>query len=363
MTVPPVPPDTLFASDNAAGVHPVVMDALVAANVGHALAYGADDWTARALGRFHDLLGAGAGARDSSGPGPAPEIVFTWGGTGANVVGLQCLLAPWQAVICPDSAHIAVDECGAPERFTGCKLIEVPTVDGRLLPEHVERHLHLLGDEHHVQPRVVSITESTEFGTLYRPDEIAALAEVAHRNGLLLHVDGARIANAVAALDIDLRALVVDTGVDVLTFGGTKNGMMYGEAVVFLRPELGEHARFVRKQAGQLPSKMRYVSAQFEALLADDLWLRNARHANAMASRLAERMEAVPGVDVVRPPEVNSVFARVPAGAIGPLQDWSFFWVWDPAQSMVRWMCSFDTTEDDVDRFVEGVAGIVAAHP
>ena len=340
----------LFASDNASGVHPVVMDALLDANVGHALAYGADDWTTRALARFRALLGVEV------------EVAFTWGGTGANVVGLQCLLAPWQAVICPDSAHIAVDECGAPERFTGCKLIEVPSHDGRLLPEQIEQHLHLLGDEHHVQPRVVSITESTEFGTLYRPEEIAAIARTAHEHGLLVHVDGARIANAVAALDVDLRALVVETGVDVLTFGGTKNGMMYGEAVVFLRPELGEHARFVRKQAGQLPSKMRFVSAQFDALLTDDLWLHNARHANAMAARLAERMTSVPGVDVVRRPDVNAVFARVPAAAILPLQDRSFFWVWDEADSVVRWMCSFDTTADDVDRFVEGTAEIVAAH-
>jgi threonine aldolase len=353
MATPPftplsTPPSTLFASDNASGVHPTVMDALHAANVGHANAYGDDAWTARAIAGFRDLLGSDT------------EVAFAWGGTGANVVGLQCLLTPWQAVICPDTAHIAVDECGAPERFTGCKLIEVPTDDGKLLPVHVERHLHLLGDEHHVQPRVVSITESTEFGTLYGPDEIAALTEFAHAHGLLVHLDGARIANAVAALDVDLRSLVVDTGVDVLTFGGTKNGMMYGEAVVFLRPELAENVHFVRKQAGQLPSKMRFVSAQFEALLADDLGIRNARHANRMTTRLAERMASVPGVDVVRRPEVNSLFARVPAAAIRALQDWSFFWVWDADESMVRWMCSFDTTEDDVERFVEGVAEIVA---
>jgi threonine aldolase len=344
------PPTTLFASDNASGVDPVVMEALLGANSGHALAYGADDWTARAIERFRTLLGA------------ETEVAFTWGGTGANVVGLQCLLSPWEAVICPDSAHIAVDECGAPERFTGCKLIEVPTDDGRLLREHIERHLHLLGDEHHVQPRVVSITQSTELGTLYRPDEISSLTALAHDHGLLVHLDGARIANAVAALDVDLRAMVVDTGVDVMTFGGTKNGMMYGEAVVFLRAELARNVRFVRKQAGQLPSKMRFVAAQFEALLDDGRWVRNAGHANAMASRLAERMAEVPGVDVVRPPDVNSVFARVPATAIRPLQEWSFFWVWDADASMVRWMCSFDTTEEDVDRFVEGVAEIVAAH-
>jgi len=326
------------------------MEALLAANTGHALAYGADPWTQRAIGMFRDRLGAEV------------EVAFTWGGTGANVVGLQCLLAPWQAVICPETAHIATDECGAVERFTGCKLIVVPTDDGRLLPALIEPHLQLLGDEHHVQPRVVSITQSTELGTLYGVEEIAAICEFAHARGLLVHLDGARIANAVAAIGVDLRSLVVDTGVDVVTFGGTKNGMMYGEAVVFLRPDLAENVRFVRKQAGQLPSKMRFVAAQFEALLTDDLWIRNARHANDMASRLAEHMEPVTGVDVVRPPAVNAVFARLPAAAIRPLQDWSFFWTWDADESMVRWMCSFDTTEDDVDRFVAGVTEIIAAH-
>ncbi|MCU1454560.1 MAG: Low-specificity L-threonine aldolase [Acidimicrobiales bacterium] len=346
----PEAPHTLFASDNAAGVHPAVLEALVAANQGHALAYGADAWTARATAQFRDLLGVDA------------EVVFTWGGTGANVVGLQCLLAPWQAVICPASAHIAVDECGAPERFTGCKLIDVPTEDGKLRPEQVERELHGVGDEHHVQPRVVSITQSTEMGTLYSPAEIAALADVAHANSLLLHVDGARIGNAVAALDEDLRRVIVDPGVDVLTFGGTKNGLMYGEAVVFVDPALGVNAHFVRKQAAQLPSKMRFVAAQFEALLSDDLWLRNARHANAMAALLAERIAPIDGVELLHPPQVNAVFARVPAAALAPLADWSFFWVWDQEQSVVRWMCSFDTTEADVERFAAGVAEIVAAH-
>lgn len=346
----PAPPDRLFASDNAAGVHPSVLDALVRANTGHTLAYGADPWTERATGALRDLFGVDV------------DVAFTWGGTGANVVGLQCLLAPWQAVICPDSAHIAVDECGAPERFTGCKLLTVPTEDGKLRPEQVTDQLHALGDEHHVQPRVVSITQSTELGTLYGPDEIAAIVDVAHAAGLVVHVDGARIANAAAALDVDLHAMLVDTGVDVLSFGGTKNGMMYGEAVVFLDRTLGRDVRFVRKQAGQLPSKMRYVAAQFEALLADDLWLANARVANEMAARLASSVAAVPGVTVVAPPAVNAVFATLPRDAIAPLRDWSFFWVWDHADDLVRWMCSFDTTEADVDRFTEGLAQIVAAH-
>ena len=276
--------------------------------------------------------------------------------------GLQCLLAPWQAVICPDTAHIHVDECGAPERFTGAKLIDVPTADGKLRPDHIVEHLHVLGDMHHVQPRVVAITQSTEQGSLYQPDEVAALAETAHRHGLLLHMDGARLANAAAALGGDVASFTTDAGVDVLTFGGTKNGMIYGEAVVFLVPELGADVRFVRKQAGQLPSKMRYVAAQFEALLADDLWLRNATHANAMAQLLVERVADVAGVKVTRPPEVNSVFATVPPEALAALQAWSHFYVWDEAITEVRWMTSFDTTREDVERFAAGVASLVEQH-
>jgi len=316
----------------------------------HTVAYGADAWTERAVGQIHDIFGVDA------------PVVFTWGGTGANVVGLQCLLAPYDAVICPESAHINVDECGAPERFTGSKLIAVPTADGKLRPEQIEEHTHLLGDIHHVQPRVVSITQSTEMGTLYTADEIAAVVDVAHRHGMKVHLDGARIANAAAALGGDVRQFTVDVGVDVLTFGGTKNGMMYGEAVVFLDPALGQMAQFVRKQAGQLPSKMRYVSAQFEALLTDDLWLTNARHANAMAQRLADRARAIPGVELQRDPAVNSVFVTVPRAALSSLQAWSFFWEWDPAITEVRWMTSFDTTEADIDTFTDGVALLVDEH-
>jgi len=347
----PEAPRGSFASDNASGVHPLVLDAIVAANVGPALAYGDDPWTARATDALRDLFGVPA------------EVVFTWGGTGANVVGLQCLLAPYEAVICADTAHIHVDECGAPERFTGSKLLAVPTPDGKLRPEQITAHLHDVGDMHHVQPRVVSITQSTEMGTLYTAAEIAALAEVAHAHGLRVHLDGARIANAAAALGGDVRSFTVDAGVDVLTFGGTKNGMMYGEAVVFLDPDLGSAARFVRKQAGQLPSKMRYVAAQFEALLTDDLWLRNAAHANAMAVRLAERVAGIDGVDVTRPTVVNSVFAAVPPDALDALMAWSFFWEWDRATTEVRWMTSFDTTADDIETFAAGVAAVIVQHP
>jgi threonine aldolase len=340
------PPAHSFASDNAAGVHPDVMAALAAANEGSALAYGADEWTARVERRFAELFGTEV------------VVALCWGGTGANVVALQSLLRPWQAVVCADSAHIAVDECGAPERFTGAKLIDLPAVDGRITPEQIAGQLHLLGDEHHVQPAVVSLTQSTESGTVYSAAEIAAIAALAHDAGMTVHVDGARIANAVAASGGTadaLRAMTTGAGVDVISFGGTKAGMMYGEAVVYLRPELGADVRFVRKQAGQLPSKMRYVAAQFEALLRDDLWLGLAAHANDLAGRLAGRVAGVDGVTLSRSPEVNSVFARLPRPAIEALQAWSFFWDWDVHADEVRWMTSWATTEADVDTFVAGI--------
>lgn len=349
MRLPP-PPATSFASDNAAGVHPAVLEAIAEANAGSALAYGADRWTERTAARFAELFDTDV------------EVALCWGGTGANVVALQTLLRPWQGVICADGAHIAVDECGAVERFAGAKLLDLPTPDGKLVPSQIAEQMHVLGDEHHVQPAVVSITQSTESGTLYDTAEVAALADAAHDAGLLLHVDGARIANATAALGGTveaLRATTVAAGVDVITFGGTKAGMMYGEAVVFLRPELGRDVRFVRKQAGQLPSKMRYVAAQFEALLADGLWLELAGHANAAARQLWTAVRDVPGVAVAREPAVNSVFASLPRAAIDVLQQWSFFWDWDVAVDQVRWMTSWQTTSDDVDAFVAGVRAAV----
>jgi threonine aldolase len=342
------PPEGSFASDNAAGVSPEVMDAIVAANAGPAMAYGDDPWTRRAEAALRDLFGAPV------------ESLPCWGGTGANVVGLATLLQPWQAVACPATAHIVTDECGAPARFTGASLLPVPSDNGKIVPAALEPYLHWLGDQHHPQLAVVSLSQSTELGTLYTVDEIAALCDHAHAHGLLVHLDGARIANALAATGADIGTMVRDTGVDVMTFGLTKNGAMYGEIVVFLRPELAERAAFVRKQAGQLVSKSRFVAAQLLALLEGDLWLRNARHANAMAVELAGAMAAVPGVTVAAP-EVNAVFATVPADAIVPLQQWSFFWEWDLTVSLVRWMTSFATTRDDIDRFAAGVRAIVAA--
>ncbi len=344
----PPTPEGSFASDNAAGVAPAVMEALVAANEGPALAYGQDPWTDAAVGALRDLVGV-----------PGAEVLLCWGGTGANVVGLGTVVAPWQSVLCVDSAHIVVDECGAPARFTGATITTVPEAEGKLVPDALAPYLHWLGTEHHPQPGVVSISQATEMGTVYSLDEIGALTEVAHGHGLVVHLDGARIANALVAAGTDLATMVRDTGVDVLTFGLTKDGAMYGEAVLVLRPELAGPARFVRKQAGQLPSKTRFVAAQITALLEDDRWLDHARHANSMATRLVARTGGIPGVSVARTPEVNSVFATLPAAAVAPLQDWSFFWPWDPERSQVRWMTGFATTDEDVARFAAGVEAIV----
>jgi threonine aldolase len=332
-----------FASDNYAGAHPEVRAARGAANDGHAVSYGDDPWTARA----HDLL------RQHFGETAEPFLVFN--GTGANVCVLRAALKPWEAVICTDTAHIAVDEGGAPEWLTGSKLITQSTPDGKLTPALVERAAVRLGDQHAVQPRLVSITQSTELGTLYAVEEIAALVETAHRLGLLVHVDGARLANAAAALDLPLRAFTTDVGVDAVSFGGTKNGLVVGEAVVLLNPVLRPGFEWIRKQSMQLSSKTRFLAAGFTALLEDDLWLRSARHANAMASRLAAGVGALDGVRVTQPVQANGVFAVLPPQVTAALQaDWPFY-VWDEHTGEVRWMCAWDHTEAEVYAFVAAV--------
>ena len=344
----PPPPTGSFASDNAAGVAPEVLEAMVAANRGPALAYGDDDWTRRAEVALQEVFDA-----------PVASLAC-WGGTGANVVGIASVLKPWEGVITADCAHIAVDECGALSRFAGTQLLTVAHDQGRISPDAIDPFVHWQGSEHHVQPAVVSITQATEMGAIYTEDQIASVCERAHAHGMLVHLDGARIANALVAAGSDLAAMVRDTGVDLMTFGLTKDGAMYGEVVVFLRAELAERARFVRKQAGQLPSKARFVAAQVLALLEDDLWLRNASHANAMAKVLADATAQIPGVNLIGNPVVNSVFAQVPAESITALQEWSFFWEWDLTESLVRWMTSFTTTHDDVALFASGVRAILA---
>ncbi len=332
-----------LASDNYAGVHPEVLAALALANGGHQPAYGADEYTCR----LQDLFRAHFGPRASAFP------VFN--GTGANVVALQAMTDRWGAVITTTTAHIHVDECGAPERVGGLKLLPVPAPDGKLTPELIAGEAFGWDDEHRAMPQVVSLTQSTELGTLYTPEEIRAVCDFAHERGMTVHLDGARIANAAAALGLPMRDFTTDAGVDVVSFGGTKNGMMFGEAVLVLRPEAVRAMPHVRKLSMQLASKMRFVSAQFEALLAGDLWLRSARHANAMAARLAAGAREVPGVTILYPVEANSVFARLPHDVSERLRKRHRFYFWDEAAGDVRWMCSFDTTEEDVDTFVDAL--------
>ncbi len=347
MTSVPVSPERRFASDNNAGVHPRVLEAIVAANSGHATAYGDDSWTRRAESVFRELF-------DSE-----VESFMVWGGTGANVMALATMLSPAGAVLCTDAAHINVDETGAPERVLGSKLIDVPHDNGRLRPDQIREFAHFTGVMHHVQPSVLSITQSTEWGTLYSPEEIGVLCETAHSMGMTVHLDGARIANATAALGGSveaLRSFTIDAGVDVVSFGGAKNGMMHGEAVVYLNTSLARSAPYVRKQVTQLPSKVRYISAQFIALLEDGLWIENATHANSMATRLYERVAGLSAVRLSGPPAVNSLYPVLPADRIDALRDWSFFYDWSVHDHQVRWMTSWDTTEADIDAFAEGVA-------
>lgn len=336
----PFSPRRSFASDNNAGVHPEIIEAIANANQGHVIAYGDDQYTARATRQFQRLLG-----RDVA-------VYFVFGGTGANVLGLQAVTKSYHAVICAETAHINVDECGAPEKFTGCKLLSVSTPDGKLRVDDVKHFLHGVGFEHHVQPRVISVSQATEMGTVYTQNELKMLASFAHKNNMLLHVDGARIANAAVSLGVGPKAITADVGVDVLSFGGAKNGMMYGEAVVFFNQQLASDFKYIRKQGMHLPSKMRYISAQFEALLSGDLWRRSAAHANRMAQLLASELEKVPKIQLTQPVQANGVFATVPPQYVPLLQKKYFFYVWNEEISEIRLMTSFDTTEDDIREFV-----------
>ncbi len=339
---------TSFGSDNHAGVHPDVLAAVVEANTGTVPAYGDDPVTAEAerLVRRHF--------------GPTAEVFPVFNGTGANVVGLQAMLRSFESVICAESAHINVDECGAPERFLGSKLVDVPAPGGKLTVDLVDAARWGVGDPHHVQARVVSITQSTELGTVYSLDEIRALSAYAHERGMYLHLDGARIANAAVALGVELGELGSAVGVDVLSFGATKNGALGAEAVVVLRPELAASMHFVRKQAMQLASKMRFVSAQLVALLSDDLWRRNAANANAMAARLAAAVDGAAGVTVTDRVQANAVFALLDPRATAVLQQEFPFYVWNEATGQVRWMTSWATTEADVDAFAARIREVAA---
>ncbi|GGS99527.1 threonine aldolase [Streptomyces tanashiensis] len=332
-----------FASDNYAGAHPEVLAALALANEGHQVAYGEDQYTEHLQRIMHSHFG------------PTAEAFPVFNGTGANVTALQALTDRWGAVICAESAHINVDEGGAPERMGGLKLLTVPTPDGKLTPELIDRQAWGWEDEHRAMPQVVSITQNTELGTVYTVEEIRAIVEHAHAKGMKVHLDGARIANAAASLDVPMRAFTNAVGVDVISYGGTKNGMLFGEAVVVLNPDAVSHMKHLRKLSMQLASKMRFVSVQLEALLAKDLWLRNARHANAMAQRLAAGVRGVDGVEILYPVQANAVFARLPHEVSRRLQERFRFYFWDEAAGDVRWMCAFDTKEDDVDAFLQAL--------
>jgi threonine aldolase len=336
----PTKPKRSFASDNNAGVHPKVLEAIAAANEGHVVAYGDDPYTEAAIDLFREHFGKDV------------EVYFVFGGTGANVLGLKAITEPYHAITCAETAHINVDECGAPEKFTGCKLLSLPTKDGKITVDQIRPFLHVVGFEHHVQPRVISISQSTEMGTVYKPRELKKLSDFAHRNGMLLHMDGARIANAAASLKENLSSLTRDVGVDVLSFGGAKNGMMYGEAVIFFDRSLAHDFKYTRKQGTHLPSKMRFISAQFSALLSNDLWRENAAHANSMAKLLAQELGRIPLVELTQKVESNGVFARLPSKYIAALQKQYFFYVWNEQTSEARFMTSFDTTPQDINDFV-----------
>ena len=329
-----------FASDNNAPVHPEIMNAIINANTEDYVSYGDDPYTEKAQAVFTKRFGTDV------------EVFFVCTGTGANVSAISHLIKPWQAVMCASTAHINHDECGAPEKYSGSKVLTVKSDDGKLRTTQMEPFLHSLGFEHHAQPGIISITQATELGMVYTPDEIEEIARFAHHNDLLLHLDGARIANAIVSQESSLEEMITNTGVDVISFGGTKNGLLMGEAVIFLNPDLAKGFKYVRKQSMQLVSKMRYVGAQFVAHFENDLWLKNAVHANKMAKLLAEKIRDIKEVKLTMPVHTNAVFAIIPPEIIAPLQDKYFFYVWNPMVHEVRWMTHYATTEQDIDDFV-----------
>ena len=330
-----------FASDNHSGVHPDILRAIISANVGHANAYGNDDYTKRAVKKFKEYFGSNI------------EVYFVYNGTAANILGLKTIIDSFNSIICAETAHLNVHECCGPENFIGCKLITVPTVDGKLTINQIKPHIFGFDDPHRAQPKVISITQSTELGTVYTPEEIRKLSNFAHRNRMLIHIDGARLCNAAAYLNVEMKDITGNVGVDILSFGGTKNGMMFGEAVIFFNKQLSKNFVFIRKQGMQLPSKMRFISSQFEAFLSNDLWLKNAKHSNRMAQLLYKEIKDVSQIKITQKVETNAVFAIIPKKYIPPLQKKYFFHVNNEQISEVRWMCSFDTTKEDIMNFSE----------
>ncbi len=334
-----------FGSDNASGVLPEIFQALKEAAYGHQHSYGEDICTEKAVADFKKLFGQ------------ETDVYFVYNGTAANILALSTFLHSYHAVICPVSAHINTDECGAIEKHTGCKLLTVPTFDGKLNVGLIQNHMHNFGNQHHVQPKMISLTQCTELGTTYSIEELKEITDFAHAHDIFVHIDGARIANAIAYLDCDPAEATVKTGIDVLSFGGTKNGMMFGEAVLFFNKECSKEVKYLRKQLMQLHSKSRFIAAQFSMMLKDNLWLKTAGHANRMARLLASEAAQVPGVKITQKVQGNEVFAIIPRDKIERLQEEYFFYVWDEHASEVRWVCSFDTTESDIAEFVDLLRG------
>lgn len=337
-----------LASDNFSGVHPEVMRAIEKANHGHAMAYGGDPWTERVNELFKSHFG------------PDSETFIVNNGTAANVCAIKHVLKPWQAVLCPENGHIWTDECGAAASISGCTLLTIPAKEGKISVEYLESYLHYRGNQHHVQPAAVSITQSTEFGTLYSMEELREISRFVRKEGLLFLMDGARLSNAAAALKVSLKDLTADIGVDVVSFGGTKNGLMGAEAIVFLKHSLARNFAFVRKQNMQLASKMRFLSAQFIALLEGDLWLKNARHSNEMAKYLEELLRRhLPQLRILYPVEVNALFVQIPPHALKKLQAKSFFWIWDEKESIARWMTTWDTEPKFLEQFIADLKSLI----
>ncbi len=336
-----------FASDNNSGIHPDIIKAITEVNIGDAKAYGEDDYTKTADEKFREHFGKEV------------EAYFVFNGTAANALALRAITESFHSIICADVAHINVSECNAVEKFTGCKLITIPSKDGKITIDQVKKHMHVIGEQHSAQPKVISITQATEFGRIYTKNEIEDLADFTHKNNMFLHMDGARLSNAAAALNLSLKELTKDAGVDILSFGGTKNGVMCVEAVILFNKELSKNFKYIRKQGMQLASKMRFISAQFIALLSNNLWLNNAKHANEMAKFLESKIKDIKEIKITQNVETNSIFATIPKESIQLLLEKYFFYIWDEETSEVRWMTSFDTTKEEIIDFANYIREVI----
>ena len=336
-----------FASDNYSGVHPEILENIMLCNNGHVPSYGYDYYCEKAKKIFNNLFSTEL------------DIYFTFNGTGANILGISSLINSYNSIICANTAHINVDECGAPSKLTAASVIAIPNYNGKIKIKDIEPYIELIGVEHHSQPKVISISQCTELGTTYTPKEVKEICNFAHKHNMYVHMDGARIANAAAYLNCDIKEFTINAGVDVISFGGTKNGMMYGEAVIFFNKELSKNTKFIQKQSMQLSSKTRYIAAQFCALLENDLWLNNASHSNKMANLLAHQIKDIPKITITQPVESNAVFAIIPKEYVKKIQKKYFFYVWDYTKSEVRIMCSFDTSEEDINNFVNHIKSIL----